>query len=231
MEGIDEKIMDELKEKAIERSDDMAINDNTIDEDETTPIIPKPTTEPLKEVKKSKKVRSEKQKAAFEKARIKRAENLKIKKQLEAEKKEQKKKEKELVKQQVKERLENPDYPVLPTAEAIQSKSNPIHRVRFNEDQDRFGYREQVVNNYYYYGHQPEEVEVEAPPPRKVRRKKKALSPPPAPDSETESEISEVSDVSEIDEPDTYRELQNPDYDRGVPIDEPEEPKFKFRFA
>ena len=229
MEGMDEKIMDELKDKTIERSDEIEITspiNNTIDkEDETL----EPPTEPLKEVKKSKKVRSEKQKAAFEKARIKRAENLKIKKQLEAEKKEQKKKEKELVKKQVKERLENPNYPVLPTEEAIQSKSNPIHRVRFNEDQDRFAYREQVVNNYYYYGHQPEEVE--APPPRKVRRKKKAVSPPPAPESETESEISEVSDVSEIDEPDTYRELQNPDYDRGLPIDEPEEPKFKFRFA
>ena len=203
----------------------MEIIDNTIDKDETTP------TEPLKEVKKSKKVRSEKQKAAFEKARIKRAENLKIKKQLEAEKKEQKKKEKELVKKQVKERLENPNYPVLPIEEAIQSKSNPIHRVRFNEDQDRFGYREQVVNNYYYYGHQPEEVE-EPPPPRKVRRKKKVVSPPPEPDTETESEISEVSDVSEIDEPATYRELQYPeDESYRKPIDEPEEPKFKFRFA
>jgi len=229
MEGIDESIIDELKEKTIERSDEMEITDNTIDKEDTTLY---PPTEPLKEVKKSKKVRSEKQKAAFEKARIKRAENLKIKKQLEAEKKEQKKKEKELVKKQVKERLENPNYPVLPTEEVIQSKSNPIHRVRFNEDQDRFGYREQVVNNYYYYGHQPEEVEVEEPPPRKVRRKKKIVSPPPAPESETESEISEVSDVSEIDEPDTYRELQYPEDEiYRKPIDEPEEPKFKFRFA
>lgn len=228
MEGLDEKIMDELKEKAIERSDDMAITDNTIDEEDTTLD---PPTEPLKEVKKSKKVRSEKQKAAFEKARIKRAENLKIKKQLEAEKKEQKKKEKELVKQQVKERLENPDYPVLPATggtfgEAIQSKSNPIHR---GQEEDRYGFREQVVNNYYY-NYIPEEVE--APPPRKVRRKKKAPPPEPEPESETESEVSEVSDVSEIDEPDTYRELQNPEEETyRQPIDKPEEPKFKFRFA
>ena len=228
MEGINESIIDELKEKTIERSDEIEITDNTIDEDETTPIIPKPTCEPLKEVKKSKKVRSEKQKAAFEKASIKRAENLKIKKQLEAEKKEQKKKEKELVKQQVKERLENPNYPVLPTEEAIQSKSNPIHRGQVSrQEEDRYGFREQVVNNYYY-NYIPEEVE--APPPRKVRRKKKPPPPEPEPESETESEVSEVSDVSEIDEPDTYRELQNPDYDRP-PIDEPEDPKFKFRFA
>ena len=229
MEGLDEKIMDELKEKTIERSDEIEITDNTIDEDETTPIIPKPTCEPLKEVKKSKKVRSEKQKAAFEKARIKRAENLKIKKQLEAEKKEQKKKEKELVKQQVKERLENPDYPVLPT-EAIQSKSNPIHRGQVSrQEEDRYGFREQVVNNYYY-NYIPEEVE--APPPRKVRRKKKAPPPEPEPESETESEVSEVSDVSEIDEPDTYRQLQNPEDEAyRQPIDEPEEQKFKFRFA
>jgi len=228
MEGLDESIINELKEKAIERSDEMEITDNTIDEEGDEGVVP---SAPVKPVKKSKKVRSEKQKAAFEKARIKRAENLKIKKQLEAEKKEQKKKEKELVKKQVKERLENPNYPVLPIEEAIQSKSNPIHRVRFNEDQDRYGYREQVVNNYYYYGHQPEEVE-EPPPPRKVRRKKKAVSPPPEPDTETESEISEVSDVSEIDEPATYRELQYPeDESYRKPIDEPEEPKFKFRFA
>tara|TARA_R100001132_G_C3233799_1_gene67308 strand:- start:8 stop:694 length:687 start_codon:yes stop_codon:yes gene_type:complete len=228
MEGINESIIDELKEKTIERSDEIEITDNTIDEEDTTLD---PPTEPLKEVKKSKKVRSEKQKAAFEKARIKRAENLKIKKQLEAEKKEQKKKEKELVKQQVKERLENPDYPVLPT-EAIQSKSNPIHRGQVSrQEEDRYGFREQVVNNYYYYGHQPEEVEVE-PPPRKVRRKKKPPPPEPEPESETESEVSEVSDVSEIDEPDTYRQLQNPEDEAyRQPIDEPEEQKFKFRFA
>ena len=67
MEGMDEKIMDELKDKTIERSDEIEITspiNNTIDkEDETL----EPPTEPLKEVKKSKKVRSEKQKAAFEK--------------------------------------------------------------------------------------------------------------------------------------------------------------------
>ena len=225
MEGLEEKIIDELKEKAIERSDEMDITENTIDE-----------SAPVKEVKKSKKVRSEKQKAAFEKARKTRAENLKIKKQLDAEKKEQKKKEKELVKKQVKERLENSSIEINKETEEenpnmIYENPKPSQRVKFNEDQDRFGYREQVVNNYYYYGHHHQDVE--EPPPRKKARKKKIVSPKYRPEPEPQSETeSEVSDVSEIDEPETYRELQQhqDDYNR-MPVDEPEEPKFKFRFA
>ena len=83
MDDIDEKILEELKQKAIERSDDMEVTDNVIDEEVAPELAPEPPNEPVKEVKKSKKVRSEKQNAAFEKARIKRAENLKIKKQKE----------------------------------------------------------------------------------------------------------------------------------------------------
>ena len=79
MEDLDEKIMAELKEKAIERTDEIEITDNTIDEEL---IDEQPASEPPQPVKKTKKVRSEKQIAAFEKARLKRAENLKIKKEL-----------------------------------------------------------------------------------------------------------------------------------------------------
>ena len=89
MEDLDETIIAELKEKAIERPVDATEEDDNILIEEPEP---EPEPEPVKEVKKSKKVRSEKQKAAFEKARKTRAENLKIKKLLDAEKKEQKKK-------------------------------------------------------------------------------------------------------------------------------------------
>lgn len=222
MEGMDEKFIDELKEKSIERSDDLEITDNTIDEELTAD---EPASEPLKEVKKSKKVRSEKQKAAFEKARIKRAENLKIKKQIEAEKKEQKKKEKELVKAEVKERLEHPDYPQLQPQSSAQ-----LAKIIGREGRDNW--REQVVNNYYYYSGPPPDAPTtpSPPPPRKSKKKKRQARPPtPETDSSSESE----SEVSEIDEPDTYRELQNYEEDlarEGLVQPEPEEPKFKFSF-
>ena len=69
MEDLDETIIAELKEKAIERSEEDEVDDNILIEEPA----PEPVPEPVKEVKKSKKVRSEKQKAAFEKARKTRA--------------------------------------------------------------------------------------------------------------------------------------------------------------
>jgi len=221
MEDLDETIIAELKEKAIERPVD-ATDNILIEEPE-----PEPEPEPVKEVKKSKKVRSEKQKAAFEKARKTRAENLKIKKLLDAEKKEQKKKEKEIVKAQVKERLASattPQYPVL------QSPSLE-HRAEAQR---------QVVNNYYYYGNPDWHSEWErefgqghTPPKRKKKVQPSRRPPTPSSESETDSE------VSEVDEPPSYRDLQEYDEDasRGPSSGEPQppqetsQPKFKFRFA
>jgi len=223
MEDLDEKIIDELKEKAIERSDDLEITSpikNTIDEELLDESVP---TEPPQEVKKSKKVRSEKQIAAFEKARLKRAENLKIKKQLEAEKKAQKKKEKEEVKAQVKERLENPRFP-----EVNQFATPEVQRYTDN-------FREQVVNNYYYYGRPPVEEEEEPFIPKKsVRHKKKSKKKyrPPTPSESSESE----EEFSDAEEPQSYKELQGYDEDGRYTQQEedevePEQPKLKFRFA
>tara|TARA_R100001440_G_scaffold7114_3_gene14225 strand:+ start:2057 stop:2734 length:678 start_codon:yes stop_codon:yes gene_type:complete len=225
MEDLDEKIIDELKEKAIERSDDLEITSpikNTIDEELLDESVP---TEPPQEVKKSKKVRSEKQIAAFEKARLKRAENLKIKKQLEAEKKAQKKKEKEEVKAQVKERLENPRFP-----EVNQFSTPEVQRYTDN-------FREQVVNNYYYYGRPPVEEEEEPFIPKKkksVRHKKKSKKKyrPPTPSESSESE----EEFSDAEEPQSYKELQGYDEDGRYAEQEeeevePEQPKLKFRFA
>lgn len=216
MEDLDETIIAELKEKAIERPVDATEEDDNILIEEPEP---EPEPEPVKEVKKSKKVRSEKQKAAFEKARKTRAENLKIKKLLDAEKKEQKKKEKEIVKAQVKERLDNPQYPVL------QSPSLE-HRAEAQR---------QVVNNYYYYGnpdtwHSEWEQEFgQGPTPPKRKKKVQPSRRPPTPSSESETD----SEVSEVDEPPSYRDLQEYDEDasRGPSSPAPAQPKFKFRFA
>ena len=64
MEDLPEEIINELKKKAIEKGSDTIITEDITEE---------------KPKKKVKKPRSEAQKAAFEKARLKRAENLKIK--------------------------------------------------------------------------------------------------------------------------------------------------------
>ena len=109
MEGMTEELIDELRQKAIERGSeegDEGEEINVIDEElkDASPVDEVPSVIEEKP-KKTKKVRSQKQIEAFEKARLKRAENLKIKKQLEAEKKEAKKAEKEEVKKEVKQRL------------------------------------------------------------------------------------------------------------------------------
>ena len=226
MEDLNDKILNELKEKAIERSDDVEVSDNVINEEliepQPEPEVQVESPEVQKPVKKTKKVRSEAQKAAFEKARKARAENLKIRKQLDAEKKEQRKKEKEIVKAEVQERLNNPDFPQV---KSVKPTTNPIPH-----ENDRFGYREQVVNNYYYYGRPPTPNEENLEPPVKTARKEKKVRRPPTPDVSEESE----SEVSDVDEPQSYRELQHYDEDlarEGLAPPEPDYPKLKFRFA
>jgi len=227
MEDLDEQILDELKQKAIERSDDLEIEEtNQLQEELKDPTTESPLVvedEVPPPVKKTKKQRSQKQIEAFEKARLKRAENLKIKKQIEAEKKEAKKAEKELVKKQIKERLEQKKVLDLPPTEEV---DRTVRRFREVEEQPR--YREQVVNNYYYYGTPPPEVHHEVKPKR--GRKKKVRSPPP-PEPESSSEEEEEIVFSDAEEPESFKELQN--Y-----VEEPERvapPKqnngLKFRFC
>ena len=221
MEELDETIIAELKEKAIERGDDddVSIEDNTLDED----VVKAPEPEPAP--KKSKKVRSEKQKAAFEKARIARAENLRIKREIAAEKKAEKKKEKEAVQAEVAYRLKkHPKLPV-PTKEAadryLQQPTIPQ------------AYEQQVVNNYYYYGEQP-------PQPKKKKGRRAKPSRPPTP-SESESEeesgganfiySDEDEEEEEVEMPQSYKELQNYEEEVHRVPQEPEHPQLKFRFA
>lgn len=251
MENFDEQVIEELRKKAIERSDDDDIEVNEI-EDELTQEQNSVELTPEKP-KKTKKQRSQKQIEAFEKARIKRAENLKIKKQIEEEKKEAKKAEKEQVKKEIKERLEKKEVLDLPPTEevdkAVRKYKAEISSPRLTERREP-KYREQVIHNYYYYGFSPQQVanqgltafatpqqrEVsfydESPKQKKKQKviynkKKKVKSPSP--------EIQ--SSDSEAEEPQSYKELQNytEDYAEGTYGEdyEPpvvEQPKLKFRF-
>ena len=246
IENLPDEIVQDLARKAIERTGDDGDNvENNIDEDlkdieDSQPKVPlasPPILEeaPVKQPKKPKRERSEKQKAAFEKARKKRAENLKIKKQLQEEKKEKQKKEKAEIKEQVKQRIEEQKQP------APQGVPSAVSNVRFQDEKPR--YREQVVNNYYYYGQPPPGVdpryptylEAEQPAPvLKTRGRKKKPPPPPEPERETESESEEEEVIyyGEAEEPQSYKELQN--YTEEVErVDNrpPAHPNLKFRFA
>ena len=230
MEALDEETMAELKAKAIERGgDESDIITNEIDEELKEPEEPVEDVvveEPPQEVKKPKRQRSEKQKAAFEKARLKRAENLKIKKQIEAEKKEAKKKEKEQVKKEVQERL------------SVKPASIPqAVEQRYQTEQPR--YREQVVNNYYYYGTPPPQAEYYEPEPEPVfadtkpkrGRKKKVVVKEPEPETASESESEEEIVYSDPEEPQSYKELQNYQEEAERQLPPKQNNGLKFRFA
>lgn len=242
MEELDAQTIEELKAKAIERGGDETedITTNEIDEELKEPDVveEEPVPKRIEEVKKPKRQRSEKQKAAFEKARLARAENLKIKKQIEAEKKQKQKEEKEQVKIEVKKRL-SADHSVKP-APAPASIPQAVEQ-RYQTEQPR--YREQVVNNYYYYGATPSgamEWQDPEPPPVQKRglrqgKKKKVVVKEPEPESSSESESASEAEeeiiYSDPEEPEIYKELQNfnEEVDRGLPP--PKSNGLKFRFA
>tara|TARA_R110002126_G_scaffold40007_1_gene117959 strand:- start:872 stop:1570 length:699 start_codon:yes stop_codon:yes gene_type:complete len=228
IEDLPDEIVEDLRRKAIERTGDDGDNDENNIEEELKDIedSPSPSTveeEPPKKQQKPKRQRTEKQKQAFEKARLKRAENLKIKKELEAEKKEKQKKEKADIKEQVKQRIEEQKAPA------------PVSNVRFQDEKPR--YREQVIHNYYYYSQPPPGVdpryEEQPPPVLKTRgRKKKVKEPEPEPETESESEEEEVIYYGEAEEPQSYKELQNYTEEvERVDTRAPAHPQLKFRFC
>ena len=211
-----EQVIEELRKKEIERSDDDDIQVNEIEE-EPTPLVEQP--------KKSKRQRSQKQIEAFEKARIKRAENLKIKKQIEEEKKEAKKAEKEQVKKEVKQRLIEKEQPSIDVYQP-----GKVEQVR-KEPQPK--YKEQVVHNYYYYGFSPQQVAQQGlhPPGPQVsfyddspKQKKRPKIKSPSPEIQ--------SSDSEAEEPQSYKELQKytEDYEEDYESPVVEQQKLKFRF-
>ena len=164
-----EDIEAELEAKSIERDVEIKEVISELEpEPEPEPVAPAATLE----VKKTKKPRSEKQIAAFEKARIKRAEGIANRKKLKEEQKLQKKEEKKQVK------LQDVAVPIV--------QENSIPKPVVNTPAQR----EQVIqNHYYYYG---------VPPPNhdnnKPKKSKKSKRPPTPSSSESESSDEELPD-------------------------------------
>ena len=158
-----EDIEKELEQKSIERDTNVELQINEVEPEPVVEPVTKGTNE-----KKSKKVRSQKQIEAFEKARIKRAEAIANRKKLKEEEKLQKKENKKQVTIQEK----PPPSGVLNQEPSV---SKPVVSTPHP--------REQVIqNHYYYYG---------VPPPlenTKTKKKKKSKRPPTPSSSESESE-------------------------------------------
>tara|TARA_R110000764_G_scaffold48418_3_gene107558 strand:- start:4808 stop:5416 length:609 start_codon:yes stop_codon:yes gene_type:complete len=132
MATIDDEIEAELEAKSIEKDISFSIDD----------------IEEIEKPKKSKKVRSQAQIQAFEKARVKRAENFEKRKLL----KEQEKLEKKEVKTKIKEEINN-----LSTEEIkekiIKKTSKSLDNVVPPTVQHSYGHyahQPPVINNYYY---------------------------------------------------------------------------------
>ena len=125
----------ELEQKSIER--DIEVEGAVEIEISEEPETPK-VTEVKAPVKKTKKIRSEKQIAAFEKARLKRAEGIASRKK---EKEEQKEHKKELNKQS-RELKKNPEVI------EEQAVSKPVVQPSTTKEQV-------IQNHYYYYGVPP----------------------------------------------------------------------------
>ena len=218
MEDLSDEIMEELKQKAIEKEPTI-INEVSIE---------KP---------KKKRERSEAQKAAFEKARLKRAENLKLKKEQKVQQKLNAKEQKKLVKEKVEKELSKEPEPEPLVRQQAVPQPVPVGQVRGHQPMNP---REQVVNNYYYYGmaptpqpmQQPVYYEEEEPPKRTKPKVKKGRKPKARPPTPVSSE-SEEEQFSDYDEPDTYKELQKApvEEEEQIVYQQPTKPKLKFRFA
>lgn len=218
-----EEIESELEQKSVERVTE------EIQEVEEEPQAPEPPK------KKTKKVRSEAQKAAFERAKLKRAENIKKRKEEAAQKKLEKKVVKTQIKERVKEELQKQGSSV--ETEQPQEKpvtgipAGPMHtpplqrQTSVRDNPQGSSVREQVVqNHYYYYGMPPPQ---ESQPQKSSRKKKgKKVKRPPTPPTESSSE-----EESDVDEPETYQEQYKAPEPEPVYYEQPKKPKFKFNYV
>ena len=130
-----EDIEKELEEKSIERNIEIKEIESGQEEEEEEKVPPTPKV-------KSKRVRSQKQIEAFEKARLKRAEAIALRKK---EKEEDKIEKKELKKELKKE------FKKIDSDDIIQEK--PIPEPVYNpspKSQISYAQREQVIQNHYY---------------------------------------------------------------------------------
>jgi len=215
-----EDIEKELEEKSIERSVDVFDNGVLIiDKEEEPAPEPELVIEPVDEikeetpkqvevVKKSKKVRSQKQIEAFEKARKKRAEILAEKKKNKEAEKEQKKEEKKALKKAgatAPAPLDTRDVDLIkPMSQGAPPAPNPDKG------------RDQVIQNHYYYYGVPPPSDHHATPKRKKKKSKR----PPTPSS-SESESSDEEELPQH----RGREQQQQQY-YEVP-----KPQYKFSYA
>ena len=184
-----EDIEKELEEKSIERDVQVQITELEPEVIEEAPI-PEAVQAPAP-VKKVKKARSEKQIAAFEKARLKRAEGI-------ASRKKDKEEQKELKKELKKNPLPSE---VVPRISTVQEQSIPKPVVQPSTS------KEQVIqNHYYYYG---------VPPPQhdnNVSNKKKKKSKRPPTPSSSESESSEEEEYEVKPQVAPLKQYQPPKY-------------------
>ena len=150
-------------------------------------------------VKKVKKARSEKQIAAFEKARLKRAEGIALRKK---EKQDNKELKKELKKNPLALATEEPS--IEPSIVKEKSVPKPV----VNTSPSVAGSREQVIqNHYYYYGVPPPEHNYNEP-----KKKKKTKRPPPPEPSSSESESESESEEEQDNPPQVQYQPQTPKY-------------------
>ena len=202
-----EDIEKELEEKTIER-DQVEIKEvSSVSEDTKSCDLtgePEPEAQPQAvaqqggstPVKKVKKPRSEKQIAAFEKARLKRAEGIANRKK----QKEEDKLNKKLQKKEVK--FNNSE-----DVGVVQEKSVPKPIINTTPSASA---REQVIqNHYYYYGVPPPETNHQY---NKSKKKKKKSKRPPTPSS-SESESEEEQPIQQQpQQQQQYYEIPKPRY-------------------
>lgn len=213
MEDLEAEQIEELKQKAIER-----VDIEVVDEGDFNNPAPAPP-------KKSKKVRSEAQKAAFEKAKLKRAENIKLRQKQKEENKAIKKETKIKLKQILQEELEQPKEEVKPQPKLVRQESRPIDPASLSNLQYPH-HQPAPVNNYYYYGAPPQhhyESEGGWLPQKQPKKKRGKKARPPTPSS---------SEEEEVDEPETYKDLHsNKEPEPEYEYQEPKIPKFKFNYV
>ena len=215
MEDLEAEQIEELKQKAIER-----VDIEVVDEGDFNNPAPAPP-------KKSKKVRSEAQKAAFEKAKLKRAENIKLRQKQKEENKAIKKETKIKLKQILQEELEQPKEEVKPQPKLVRQESRPIDPASLSNLQYPH-HQPAPVNNYYYYGAPPQhhyESEGGWLPQKQPKKKRGKKARPPTPSSSEEEQ-------SDVDEPETYKDLHsNKEPEPEYEYQEPKIPKFKFNYV
>jgi hypothetical protein len=200
----------ELEAKSIERDTNPEVDLEITEVPEVLEVLEPPQGQGSTGVKKVKKARSEKQIAAFEKARLKRAEGIALRKQ---EKQDNKELKKELKKNPLAKHTSGlPLATEEPSIEPSIVKEKSVPKPVVNTSPSVAGSREQVIqNHYYYYGVPPPEHNYNEP-----KKKKKTKRPPPPEPSSSESESESESEEEQEQKPVQYQ---------------PQTPKYKFSYS